>query len=101
MAPIVPDVSTVVEVNPGVLLGDIEGEAVALNMASDAYLHLNSSGTFAFGQIDTAGSMSVGQLCQALRREYAVDEEICRKEVGEFLARCLELGLLRVIGNDK
>ncbi len=96
MSPVAVDVLSKVEVNPGVLLGDVEGETIALNMETESYLHLNSSGSFIFGCLNREGAMSVGKLCEAVGQEYAVDEETCRNETGEFVRRCLELGLLRV-----
>ena len=91
---------TLVEVTPEVLLGDVGGEFIALNMQTDNYLHLNSSGSFVFGCLHRDGAQSIDRLCEAAGQEYAVDEETCRKETAEFVSQCLELGLLRISDDE-
>ena len=90
------NLSSIVDVNPGVLLGDVEGDIIALNMETEAYLHLNGSGSFIFGCLNRAGALSVVSLCEAVGQEYEVGEATCRQETAEFVGRCLELGLLRI-----
>lgn len=88
--------TTLIQPSPDIVFGDVDGEIVALNMESGSYLHLNSSGTFIFGVLDGPGPRTLEWLCQRVRREYEVDDTTCRQEVGDFVARCIGLGLLRV-----
>ena len=89
---------TLIHANPDVLIGDIDGEIVALNMAKGTYLHLNSSGSFIFSQLQDEARKSLAMLVREVRDEYAVEETLCRQEVGDFVARCIELDLLRASG---
>jgi hypothetical protein len=41
--------------------------------------------------------LSVGEVCTRLRREYAVEEEICRRDVIALLSSLREAGLVQVI----
>ena len=81
--------------NPNIVLGDVDGEIVALNMESSSYLHLNSSGSFIFGLLDGSEPRSLEWLCQRVQQEYQVDDATCRQDVGEFVTRCIDLNLLR------
>ena len=89
------DDATLILANPDVLFGDVDGEIVALNMATGGYLHLNSSGTFIFRQLEDSGEKPLAAIIEKVLEEYAVDENLCRQEVGAFVARCIELDLLR------
>lgn len=93
MPTIRPDLPLVL--NPEVVLGDIDGELVAFCVGAGNYLHLNSSGSFIFSLFDADTVHTPQWLYQQLGQEYAVDEAQCRQDVDPFLARCLELDLLR------
>jgi hypothetical protein len=84
----------VVDVSSGVILGDVDGEIVALQVETDAYLHLNGSGTFILDCLRRHGARSVDDLCRMIADEYAVDAETCRRETTAFVQRCLSLGLM-------
>lgn len=81
--------------NPDVFFGDVDGEVIALNMATGTYLHLNSSGSFIFNQLQNEGEQTFGALIETILKAYEVEETLCRKEVSEFVARCIEMDLLR------
>lgn len=89
------DDATLIHANPDVLVGDIDGEIVALNMTTGSYLHLNSSGSFIFNRLQDEAGKLLAVLIGEVRNEYAVDETLCRQEVSAFVARCIELDLLR------
>jgi hypothetical protein len=42
--------------------------------------------------------MSLGAICAQLRREYAVDEPTCRREVTALLQGLCDAGLVQVAG---
>jgi len=88
--------ATSIQANPDIVFGDIDGEVVALVLESSSYLHLNTSGTFIFNLLDGSEPRTLEWLRDRVRREYDVDAETCRREVGEFVARCVALDLLRV-----
>lgn len=89
------DDATIILANPDVLFGDVDGEIVALNMATGGYLHLNSSGTFIFTQLQDSGQKPLAAIIEKVLEEYAVEETLCWQEVSAFVARCIELDLLR------
>ncbi len=78
------------------MFGDVDGEIVALNLESGSYIHLNTSGSFIFNLLEGSEPRTVGMAARSVQQEYDVDAETCRREVGEFVARCVGLGLLRV-----
>lgn len=88
--------STLLQPNPEVIIGDVDGEVVALNVDSGNYLNLNSSGSFIFSLLDDTEPRAMDWLFTKVQREYAVDDATCRREIGAFLSRCVELDLLRV-----
>ena len=86
-----------IQLNPAVVLGDIDGELVALSMESSAYLHLNSSGSYIIDLLSGEQPRSLAWLCQQLQQEYDIDSVRCREEVDSFVSRCIDLNLLRVV----
>jgi hypothetical protein len=88
--------STLLQPNPEVIVGDVDGEVVAVNVDSGNYLNLNSSGSFIFSLLDDTEPKAMDWLFTRVQREYEVDEVTCRQEVSAFLSRCVELDLLRV-----
>ncbi len=88
--------ATSVQPNPDIVFGDIDGEIVALNTESGSYLHLNRSGSFIFSLLDGSEPRTLEWLRDRVLQEYEVDAATCRQEVGEFVARCIGLDLLRV-----
>lgn len=90
------DESALIALNPEVVFGDVDGEIVALNLATGAYLHLNSSGTYIFKQMHDSEGQTLASLMEKVRESYAVDETTCHREVGAFVSHCMELDLLRL-----
>ena len=88
--------ATLLQPNPEVIIGDVDGEVVAVNLDSGNYLNLNSSGSFIFSLLDDTEPKAMDWLFTRVQREYEVDEATCRQEVSAFLSRCVELDLLRV-----
>lgn len=86
--------SAVFAIDPDLVVGDVEGEIVALRAASDAYLHLNSTGTFIFERLRHQ-SATLADLCAAVTGRYDVDAGTAERETVAFMTRCLELGLIR------
>ena len=90
-----PDAATI-QSNPGIVFGDVDGEVVALNHESGSYIYLNTSGSFIFNLLEGSEPRTVEWLRSQVAKEYEVDAETCHREVGEFVARCVGMGLLRV-----
>ena len=92
--------TTSIQSNPEIIFGDVDGEIVALNLESSSYLHLNTSGSFIFSLLDGSEPRTLEWLRDRVLQEYEVDAETCRREVGEFVARCVGLDLLRVSSEE-
>lgn len=86
--------TTVLGIDPDVVAGDVEGEIVALRASSDAYLHLNGTGSYIFERLRDR-PMTLSDLCAVVSQRYDVDAEAGEREIAAFVSRCLEIGLLR------
>lgn len=94
MKPLSDDI--LLQLEPDVVFGDIDGEIVAMTMESENYLHLNNSGSFIFSLLHDGEPKRVDWLFQRTQEEYTVEEDTCRQEVSAFLNRCIELHLLQL-----
>jgi len=88
--------SALLRTNPDIVFGDVDGQIVALNLKSGAYLHLNATGTFIFNVLRESGPQKLEWLLSRVEEEYDVEPTMCRNEVGAFVERCIALDLLRV-----
>lgn len=96
MNPISTTESPALGTNPDIVFGDVDGQIVALNMKSGRYLHLNGTGTFIFNVLRESGPQTLDWVVGRAEEEYDVEPTTCRKDVEAFVARCIELDLLRV-----
>ena len=78
----------------GVLVRELEGESVLLNLNSESYFGLNDVGTRMWAAL--AGTRSVQGAFEILRGEYEVEPEQLRADLAAFVEKLSELGLLRV-----
>jgi hypothetical protein len=77
---------------PDVLLQELEGEAVLLNLANGQYYGLDEMG-YAMYKI-LVSSSSVRAAYEALLQEYEVEPGQLRSDLDQFLKHLLENGLL-------
>ena len=77
---------------PDVLLQDLEGEAVLLNLKNGQYYGLDEN-SFNMYKILTSSS-SVQAAYEALVREYEVAPERLRADLDQFLSHLIENGLV-------
>lgn len=77
---------------PDVLLQDLEGEAVLLNLANGQYYGLDQASTHMYKTL--ASSASVRAAYEALLQEYQVEPARLGADLERFLAHLLEQGLL-------
>lgn len=75
-----------------VLLRELEGQAVLLNLETETYFGLDEVGTRIWAEL--VGSDSVDGACQRLQGEFDVDPGVLRKDVETLVAELLEAGLL-------
>lgn len=77
---------------PDVLLQDLEGEAVLLNLVSGQYYGLDETSYHMYKTL--ISSSSVQAAYEALIQEYEVDPSQLRSDLDKFLAHLLENGLV-------
>ena len=78
--------------SPDVLLQDLEGEAVLLNLANGQYYGLDENSYHMYNTL--VSSSSVQAAYETLAREYEVEPGQLRSDLDNFLAHLLENGLL-------
>lgn len=77
---------------PDVLLQDLEGEAVLLNLANGQYYGLDQVSYHMYKTLLSAGSVQAA--FEALSQEYKVEPGRLRTDLDQFLEDLLENGLL-------
>jgi len=77
-----------------VLLSELDGECVILNLKTEAYFGLDEVGTRMWTAVTTADSVQAAY--ESLRTEYDVDPDDLRADLTEIVDALLEHGLLEV-----
>lgn len=70
----------------------IEGEVLMMSIEQGQYFSLNQVGSRIWDLLETPIEQTA--LIQQLTAEYEVSAEVCREQVGSFLARLRNRGLL-------
>ena len=81
-------------VDPDVMIRNVGGESVILDLKTERYLGLNEAGT----RIWTAliGSTSIQSAYETLLAEYEVDAERLRSDLQNFLHKLVDNGLIEL-----
>jgi len=77
-----------------VLVRFLEGESVLLNLETERYFGLDTTGTRMWKAVTSAAQISAAY--EELLNEYDVDPELLRSNLTDLLGRLLENGLLEV-----
>jgi hypothetical protein len=85
-----------VRVPEDVLLSDLDGESVILNLKTETYFGLDKVGTRMWSALTTADSIQAAY--EALAAGYDVDPEQLRSDLSAILEKLLEHGLLELSG---
>ena len=85
-----------VRVPDDVLLSELDGESVILNLKTETYFGLDAVGTRMWSLVTAADSIQAAY--DALVAEYDVEPEQLRTDLSEILDKLLEHGLLEVSG---
>jgi Coenzyme PQQ synthesis protein D (PqqD) len=83
-----------VVIPPGVLIQELSGEAVLLNLETERYFGLDEMGTCIWKAL--TGSASIQEAYELLLSEYEVDSEQLRNDLQDLIERLVENGLLEV-----
>jgi len=77
-----------------VLISNVEGESVLLNLNSERYFGLDEVGTRMLSVLTTSNSIQTAY--EALLEEYEVENEALRRDLAELVDRLIDQGLLEV-----
>lgn len=91
------DISAIVEASPEVLVQELDGEAVLLNLESERYFGLDDVGTRIWQHLREHRRLS--RVCEEMHKEYAVDEETLRADVLRLVEELIEAGIVTVAQN--
>jgi hypothetical protein len=85
-----------VSVPPDVLISELAGESVILNLKSECYFGLDQVGTRMWTALTTSESIQAAY--DGLLAEYDVSEGQLKQDLTELLSKLLDRGLLEVAG---
>jgi len=77
----------------GLVAADVDGETVILSVDNGYFYQLNKTGSRIWDAI--AEPVPLTELCVRLQERFAVDPELCRRDVVEFVEGMIDKGLLR------
>ena len=83
-----------IEIPEGVLVRELQGESVLLNLESECYFGLDEVGTRMWRA--RSGAPTTADACEALLGEFDVERERLRADLEEFVGELAEAGLVRV-----
>ena len=81
-----------------VLIRQLDGESVLLNLESERYFGLDATGTRMWEVVTT--QPCIASAFEKLQEEYEVEPEILRTHLTELLSGLVENGLLQVLPAD-
>jgi len=93
------DLSTVVMPAPDVLVQELDGEAVFLNLDSERYFGLDDVGTRIWRHL--VEHRRVGRICEEMHKEYEVDETELRSDVFKLLEELIGAGIVCIDGDSE
>ena len=79
---------------PDVLISNVQGESVLLNLNSERYFGLDEVGTRMLSVLTTSNSIQTAY--EALLDEYDVENEALRHDLADLIDRLVDQGLVEV-----
>lgn len=81
-----------------VLVRQLQGESVLLNLETERYFGLDTTGSRMWELVTSLPNIHTA--CEKLEEEFDVQPEILREHLGQLLAQLVENGLLTVVPAD-
>ena len=88
------DLSAIAIPSPEVLVQELDGEAVLLNLESERYFGLDDVGTRIWQHL--LEHRRLERVCEQMQREYDVDESRLRADVLQLVEELIEAGIVTV-----
>jgi predicted transcriptional regulator len=92
------ELSATVIPSPEVLVQELDGEAVLLNLESERYFGLDDVGTRVWQHL--LEHRRLERVCEEMQKEYDVDESTLRGDVLLLVEELIEAGIVTVEQND-
>ena len=77
---------------------DMAGEAIVLNMKSGVYFGMEQVASLIWNLVEKP--RSVGEIRDAIMKEYDVDSNTCEKDLKSFLDHLQAAGLIEIDNNE-
>jgi predicted transcriptional regulator len=88
------DLSTIVVPSADVLVQELDGEAVLLNLDSERYFGLDDVGTRVWQHL--LEHRLLERVCEEMEKEYEVDASRLRSDVLKLIEELIEAGIVKV-----
>ena len=88
------DLSAIVIPCPDVLVQELDGEAVLLNLDSERYFGLDDVGTRVWQHL--LEHRRLERVCEEMQKEYEVDASRLRADVLQLVGELIEAGIVRL-----
>ncbi len=75
-----------------VISTEMDGEAVLMHIPKGKYFSLNESGSLIWHKLET-GDLSLGEMVSAIRDEFEVEEDLCRKDLEKMVKTMMKKGI--------
>jgi hypothetical protein len=83
-----------VSVPENVMVRQLEGESVILNLDTERYFGLDEMGTHMLTALTSSDSIQTA--CDALLEEYEVEPDLLRRDLGGLVGKLVEQGLVTI-----
>jgi hypothetical protein len=88
------DFNAQVTIPEDVLMRELDGESILLNLASDSYFGLDRVGTDMWRALTTTGCLQ--EAYEALLAEYDVEPDVLRRDMEELVQKLVNRGLMAI-----
>ena len=88
------DDATILARPANLVASEIDSEMVILDIESGHFFQLNQIGSRIWEALEAPTTM--GELCRSMQDRFDVDQETCRRDVNDFVARLSENGLVTI-----
>jgi hypothetical protein len=78
--------------DPDLLAAEMDGDLVMMSIERGQYYGIGGVGTRVWQLLESPSS--VDRLCAVICEEYDVDEAVCRSDIGAYVEKLLDMGLL-------
>lgn len=82
-------------IKPGLIAQYVDGELLILNREQEQIHQLNTVASFIWNELDNQASSE--QLIEAIKRKYAVEQDVAKQDLESLLNELTDLQLIEVV----